>query len=199
MTGLYPYLIFVHVCSVIGLFAAIALEAAAMYRIGTTRSATVIRENLSTLGFLEKALPGAAGLVLISGVSMVLLRWGWSPAWIDSALAVLVLLGVLGPIVTGRRVTRIRAALARTQHTGDELPEGVVPLAADPVLLGYAPIPAVMGLAIVALMVFKPDWTGSLEVLCAALIVGLALSQVIVRRRPSAQHTEERATRAAQA
>jgi hypothetical protein len=196
---LYRSLIFLHVCSVIGLFAAIALEAAAVYRIATTRSTTVVRENLSTLGFLEKALPGAAGLVLISGVSMVLLTWGWSQAWIDSALAVLVLLGVLGPLVTGRRVTRIRVALAKTQHTGDDLPHTVAQIAADPVLLGYIPIPAVMGLAIVGLMVFKPDWTGCLEVLCAALVLALGLSQLVVRRRPTAQHTAERATRAVQA
>jgi len=187
--GLYAYFSFVHACGVIGLFAAIGLEAAAVYRIGTTRSATVVRENLSMLGFLETALPGAVVLVLISGVTMVLLRWGWWQAWIDSALAVLVLLAVLGPLVTGRRVTRVRVALARGEQAGEDLPGQVVPLVADPVLLGYAPTPAVMGLAIVALMVFKPDWTGCVEMLCAALVVSLALGQVVVRRIHSAQHT----------
>jgi uncharacterized membrane protein len=70
--GLYTYLIFVHVCSVIGLFVALSLEAAAVYQLGSTRATAVVRENLSTLAILEKALPGAALLVLISGLSMVL-------------------------------------------------------------------------------------------------------------------------------
>jgi hypothetical protein len=181
--GLYTYLIFVHVCSVIGLFVAIGLEAAAVYRLGSTRAAAVVRENLSTLVILEKALPGAAGLVLISGVSMVLLRWGWTQAWIDSALTVLVLLAVLGPIVTGRRLTRIRSASAAGEHAGEDLPEAIVPLLGDSVLRGYASIPIAMGLAIVALMVFKPDWIGCAVVLCGALVVGLGLGQVAVRRR----------------
>jgi uncharacterized membrane protein len=107
-------------------------------------------------------------------------------AWIDSALAVLVLLGVLGPIVTGRRVTRIRIASATGEHAGEHLPDAIVPLLGDPVLLGYASIPLVMGLSIVALMVFKPDWIGCAEVLCGALVVGLGLGQVAVRRRRSA-------------
>jgi hypothetical protein len=144
-SGLYTFLIFVHVCSVIGLFVAIGLEAAAIFRLGSTRATAVVRENLSTLAILEKALPGAVGLVLASGLSMVLLRWGWTQAWIASALLVLVLLGVLGPIVTGRRVTRIRSASATGEHAGENLPEAIVPLLGDPVLLGYAPVPLVMG------------------------------------------------------
>ena len=197
--GLYTSLIFVHVCSVIGLFVAIVLEAAAVYRLGSTRSTAVVRENLATLAILEKALPGAVAIVLISGLSMVLLRWGWTQAWIDSALAVLVLLGVLGPIITGRRVTRIRIAAATGEHADEGLPDAIVPLLGDPVLLGYASIPLVMGLAIVALMVFKPDWIGCAVVLCGALVVGLGLGQVAVRRRRSAQPEVEPGTHAAQA
>jgi hypothetical protein len=93
---IHTTLIFVHVCSVIGLFVAIGLEAAAVYRLGSTRAMTVVRENLATLAILEKALPGAAALVLVSGLGMVLRRWGWMRAWIDSALVIVALLGVLG-------------------------------------------------------------------------------------------------------
>jgi len=57
----------------------------------------------------------------------------------------------------------------------------------DPVLLGYAPIPPVVGLAVVAVMVYKPDWTGCLDVLCAGVLVGLAAGQVVVRRTPAAR------------
>jgi hypothetical protein len=198
--GLYPSLIFVHVCSVIGLFVAIVFEAAAIYRLGSTRSAAVVRENLATLAILEKALPAAAALVLISGLSMVLLTWGWMQAWIDSALAVLVLLAVAGPIVTGRRVTRIRRASATGEQAGEDLPDAIVPLLGDPVLLGYAAIPLVMGLAIVALMVFKPDWIACAELLVGALVIGLGVGQVAVRRRRrSPQHADGPGTRVAQA
>jgi hypothetical protein len=157
------------------------LEAAAVYRLGSTGSTAVVRENLSTLAILEKVLPGAAVLVLLSGLGMVLLRWGWMQAWIDTALAVLVLVGVLSPLVTGRRVTRIRVALATNELAGEDLPDALVPLLGDPVLLGYAPIPLVMGLAIVALMVFKPAWIGCLVVLCAALVVGVGLGRLALR------------------
>jgi hypothetical protein len=40
-----------------------------------------------------------------------------------------------------------------------------------------------MGLAIVALMVFKPDWIGCAEVFCGALVVSLGLGQLAVGRR----------------
>jgi uncharacterized membrane protein len=150
--------------------------------------------------FLKKALPAAAALVLISGLSMVLLTWGWMQAWIDSALAVLVLLAVAGPIVTGRRVTRIRRASATGEQAGEDLPDAIVPLLGDPVLLGYAAIPLVMGLAIVALMVFKPDWIACAELLVGALVIGLGVGQVAVRRRRrSPQHADGPGTRVAQA
>jgi hypothetical protein len=196
---LYTFLIFVHVCSVIGLFVAIGLEATAVYRLGSTSATAVVRENLSTLALLEKVLPGAAALVLISGLSMVLLQWGWRQAWIDSAIAILVLLGVLGPSVTGRRVRRIRRALATREHGDEDLTGAIAPLLGDPVLLAYSTLPPVMGLAIVALMVFKPDWIGCAVVLCAALAIGLVLGQVAVRRRRSTRREAETATRVAQA
>jgi hypothetical protein len=179
--ALYTSLIFVHVCSVIGLFVAIGLEATAVYRLGSTTALAVVRDNLSTLAILEKALPATVGLVVISGLGMVLLRWGWTRAWIDSALVIVVLMGVLGPIVTGRRVTRIRIAATTTEHAGEGLPDALVPLLGDPLLLGYASIPLVMGLALVALMIFKPDWIGSVAVSCGALVVGLGLGMLAVR------------------
>ncbi len=106
-------------------------------------------------------------------MSLALLRWGFAQAWIDCAFAVLVILAVVGPVVTGGRVSRIRVAIASRQDAGEEVPHPVALLLPDSVLLRYAPTPAVMGLALVALMVFKPDWTGCVGVVCTALVLGL--------------------------
>src|SRR5262249_28508266 len=144
-------------------------------------TATELHQSLSPLAVVEKALPAAGVVVAASGVGMALLVWGWTHAWIDTALVVLLVVGGLAPLITGRRGTRIRVALASSRRADGVLPQPLLQLLLDPVLLGYSLVPAGMGLGIVALMVFKPDWNGSLLVVCAALAASLVAGQLALR------------------
>jgi hypothetical protein len=176
---LYPYVLLAHVCGVLGLYVAIGLEVTAMYRLRNAEIVAQVHDWLSVLALPEKVFPVSAVLILVSGVTMTWTMWGWTQPWIDSSLVVLVSLGGLAPMVTGRRVTAIRRAVARTPD--GQLPGAVRTLLVDPVLLGYALVPGWMGLGVVGLMVLKPGWAESALVLSVALAMSLASGQLALR------------------
>ena len=107
---------------------------------------------------------------------MLFTVWGWSHAWIDLSLGLLIVLGVLGPVINEPRMKAIQMAV-------EVAPDGEVPASlqkriSDPVLRAYALIPGFMALGAVGLMTLKLDWIGSGVVMIIALMVGIISGQL---------------------
>lgn len=173
---LYPYLLLLHIVSVIGLFIALSLEVAVVSRVRAATTTTQVLEWLTLSRVIDLVLPVSAAFILISGLVLTLTVWGWGHAWIELSLGLLVLLGILGPVINGPRMKAIH--MAEQAASMDEIPPALRKAISDPVLRAYTPIPGLAALGAVIMMVLKLDWPGSALVIALVLIGGLVFAFV---------------------
>lgn len=168
----YLIALFVHVFGAMAMFAAagVVLTGTALLRCAHT--VEQLRERAALANSVDKLFPFIILVILAPAIYMVFTAWGWTTAWIDTALIILLLMLPLGPAINGRRLEAMhRAAQAA--------PSG--PLSAmlraqrdDPVL--WTSICVFIGGAsgIVFLMTVKPDLPGSLATVVVALLLGFS-------------------------
>jgi len=187
--SLYPLLVFLHVLSAMGLFAAIAIEAVALERLRRADAPTGVREGMELLARNER-LGGIAMLTLIaSGAWMMATTWGhqW---WIASAFIGIVGMGVAGGAVSSRRIRRLRAALAAERGPG--LSQAFGSLRSSAALVGSSRVRIALGVGIVALMTLKPTGAGtSLLILGASAVAGMVATLPLgAGRSPAVQRSK---------
>jgi ABC-type amino acid transport system permease subunit len=194
----YHLVLFVHILGVLGLFMAFAVELAIMMGARSAHTVEEVRAWSSASKLLDVVFPITSLLILGAGLAMTIGFWGWSHAWIDLSLGLLILLSFIGAVFNGshaRRIAQRAAALGQGAIPPDFRRELNHPMHWTSVVNM-----ATLGLSIVFLMVVKPDWLGSIITLVVALLVGVILAQVLVRSgqaRVSSQeagHIEEQAT-----
>lgn len=176
---LYPYALLFHIVGIVGLCVAVSLEAATAFRLRAAKTTAQVHEWMFISTILEKLLPIAALLVLLSGLYMTIAVWGWSHAWIDLSLCALIALGIGGAVINAPRMKAIHQALAVAPD--DHITDPLKQLLIDPVLWMYAQIPGFMALAAIVLMILKLDWAGSIVVLVVALVLSLVSAQLAKR------------------
>src|SRR5579885_2722763 len=177
--SLYHVSLYVHILGVLGMFIAAALGFVSLIRLRGARTVEQARE-WSGLDSLTGAIHPISGvLILLSGVVMVFIQWGWQTAWINVALVALLLLSVWGATINGRRLQAIHTA-ASAAPSGP-LTTNLARLIADPVLWTSMFASATFALGIICLMVFKPDLIASLLTLIIAAVLGALAAQLIGR------------------
>jgi hypothetical protein len=118
--------------------------------------------------------------LLIPGVWMMIQTWGPRP-WLEAALIAVVAMAVMGGVVTGRVMRQVGMALSN--ETGPTLSPAFRTLRSQCALMWSLQLRIAIAIGILALMTMKPGWTGSLLIMGAAVLVGLAASvRVSVRR-----------------
>ena len=131
--------------------AGVAFEAG---RRRTTPAEIALLLSLSRIGVLLVAL----GALLVLGFGLWLVQlgdWGYGAGWVDAALGLLAATAVLGTI-GGRRPKRARKLAARLAAEGAPVSDELRALLEDRATLAANYLSALMLLAIIALMVFKP-------------------------------------------
>ena len=167
---IYYTVLFIHVVSVIGLFIALAAEGAILFRIRTAQS---VDETRFFVGAFQRlrivAIPSFLG-ILVGGLYLAS-KWGRGTFWIPFALGATLLIMLIGGLVTGKRIARLRNALS-----SDEIDLPIKAISAktkdNALLISYG-LRAGLGLGIVFLMTAKPDLPGSLGALAAGCGAGL--------------------------
>jgi hypothetical protein len=124
-------------------------------------------------GEAEKVFPIAILGLFGTGAYMTSDVWTWSTRWIDVAIAVLVLLTVLGAGVAGRRAHMLKHALM--ENGPGPLGEKARKLTCDPALwiLSFANPGMVLG--VIWNMTQKPGLGGSIAAVAGGFAVGAAL------------------------
>jgi hypothetical protein len=161
---IYYTVLFIHVVSVIGLFIALAAEGAIFFRIRTAQSVDETQFFVGTFQRLRiVAIPSFLG-ILVGGVYLAS-KWGRGTFWIPFALGATLLIMLIGGLVTGKRIARLRNALS-----SDEIDVPIKAISAktkdNALLISYG-LRTGLGLGIVFLMTAKPDLPGSLGALAA--------------------------------
>lgn len=170
--SLYQIVLFVHVTGAVGLFATLALEWVTLRGL---RTATTIEQ---ARGWLVAQAPGrwlgagSFGAILLGGIYLASAA-RVEAAWVAIALVSLIVIGLLGMVVTSRRMAPIGRALADEHGT---LSVGLTARLHDPLLWGSLLVRATMALGAVWLMTVKPDLIGSLSAMGAAIVLGLVAS-----------------------
>jgi hypothetical protein len=154
---LYSATLLLHIVGVIGLFIALSLEVAVVSRLRVAKTTTQVHEWLALSRVIDVVLPGSAVCILISGLMLTFLVWGWGHAWID-----------------GPRMKAIHVA-AQAAPVG-EISTALRQAIGSPVLRVYLPIPVLVALGAVIMMVLKLDWLGSGMVIALVLIVSLIMA-----------------------
>lgn len=179
--NLYTIALFVHIVSVVVLFAAITLDSTMVLGMERSRSVEQVRTWASLTLAVEKMHPVALVGILASGIYMVADSWAWTTAWTAVALLSLLCMATIGITVSGRRLTAIHRAAHESSDgpVSSTLREQIE----DPVLRTAVQAGVFVAVGIVFLMTIKPDVLGSLGTMVVAVGLGLASTVPMWQRR----------------
>jgi hypothetical protein len=176
----YDVALFFHICGVLTLFVAIALELTTLVRLRGSRSVAEAR-TWTRLSPPPPAFIVAVIVIIGAGLYMLHSNYGSAQPWAMTALTLVVALSVLGAAFNGPHMQAIHRGLERAPD--GPIPGDVQQRIFDPWLLMAIQTMTVMIVGIVLLMTVKPGLRDSLIIAAVAGLVGLATSQLALRSR----------------
>ena len=170
---MYQFMLFLHIVAL-----AIGLSAGGILLVCLIqlRAATTLEQAApfgAVAGKVEKAFPVAILGLFLTGAYMTSDVWTWSTAWIDVALAGLVVLALQGPLVGGRQAHKLKHALM--ENGPGPLSDAARRMARHPRLwwAELANLGVVFG--VIWNLTHKPGWTEAI----VALVVGYAAGALL--------------------
>lgn len=182
--------LFFHVGSSMGVFGTLAIEGALLLRLHRAAGTTEIQDALNGFRLLRVLAPISVGPTVVSGMYLVRTIWGWHAAWINVALASLVLAAVVGATTTVLRVAHLMNA---QDGPIGESRGGRGDYGRDPILWTSFLMRTAIFTGIVFLMTVKPELEASLIAIVTATVGGILASLAIrpaamLAAAPSSQH-----------
>jgi hypothetical protein len=173
---------FLHVVGALGLTAAFGVEAAGLAGLRRATGADEALLWLRTRRWVLLVGPASIGLVLVTGIYLTVVEWGWD-AWILVSLANLVAIAGIGGLLTGIPMARLTPAVEQASGPlSQELRRGL----RSPLLTVSLMTRIAITIGIVFLMVQKPTLLTCLLTITLAATVGVAAGLVSGTRAPSA-------------
>ena len=173
MMSFFSIVVFIHVLSSMALFAAFALEAAIFLRIRSSRSADQVYAGVLSFERLRGiAIPAFLG-VLVGG-GYLASGYGIGTAWILASLVATLLIMLVGGVVTGMRMARLKKLVAPARDAQDfETTRAGVHSKAFVWSYGFR---VELTVGIVFLMTNRPHLAVSISVLAASALTGVMLA-----------------------
>jgi hypothetical protein len=175
----YTFLVFIHVLAAVSLFAAWGIEAMVAGRLRRAATADEARIWAGLAGKQNPLAPIAMLSLLGTGIAMMALVWG-PRAWMTTAIGALVVMGAITSILRQRAMggrSKVTARDAGEVTEAQRQPLG--PRATGEVLVRSLTLRISGGVGVLALMVVKPGWVGSLAIAAGAFVVGIGLAAVV--------------------
>ncbi len=170
---LYPSLVFLHVASAMGLFAAIGIETVALRGLRRETTPAGARASLDLFRIGSRTGLVSMLVLLIAGIGLMITVWHHQP-WITAAFIGIIAMAVLGGIVSSRRLRRLRVSLAG--ETSPQLSASFTQARSSGALAASQMVRIAISIGIVGLMTVKPDAAGSALILSAAVLAGVVIS-----------------------
>ena len=171
--SIFSTVLFIHVLSSMALFATFAWEAAVFARIRSASSADQMCDGVLSFERLRGiAIPAFLGLLV--GGGYLASRYGIGQAWILASLAATLLIMLVGGLVTGIRIGRLKKLVAASQHIQafETISAGVHSKA----LVWSYGFRAGSAVGIVFLMTIHPHLLVSIAALASAALTGVILA-----------------------
>jgi uncharacterized membrane protein len=174
--------LFVHIVGMLVLFVGLALEWLSLNSLRERSTSVKGWPWASVLRALPRYIGAAVGLILVSGIYLAARVGGLDSAWVRVSFSAMVFMAILGgPMVR----SRMRAILRAGSAYGEDQAVTLRRQTSDPLLHASLRTRVAMGLAIIYLMVGKPDLVDSVLVVALALGLGVALSVPQLRAQSS--------------
>jgi hypothetical protein len=174
----YSISLFLHIVGALGFFVVLGLEWTGLRQIASAATTGWVRAWMRIIKSTQKLGIASMLTMLASGLYMTATVWGGA-GWIIVTLGALTLGVALSLALTGPRMAAIGRALAAGR---DPIPPALRNLANDPILWISIQTRMAIALSIVFLKIAKPDMGGSLLVIVAAVVFGLASALPLPRR-----------------
>jgi hypothetical protein len=184
--NLVANVLFLHVVGMLGLFVALGLEGASVFRLRRSWSLAELRPWLGLSAALPRLYRGSLALIMISGVYLLrgvmqgrtddrpLSQLGWL---VVSIVGLIAFAGLGGVSFRRMRPLWRAAAPANEQFASLQLTR-----AHDPLLPVLFVVRTVLAVAIVFLMMSRPPLDTSLFVMASAVLIAITSSRVASRK-----------------
>lgn len=169
--GLYGTVLFLHVMSVIALFAAITIEHTGGGRIRRAETVADLRRWVAYVQVTEFIFPVATLGLIVTGVWLALDRFSLEVGWVGVSFALLVVMAIGGPLIQGRKLKALHRELEGApdgQATAEQLAAARSPLVWGSV---FAMSGAAVG--IIVNMTVKPEMAAALAWPVALALLGI--------------------------
>jgi hypothetical protein len=177
--GIRSVALFAHVVGMLGLFVGLSLEWLSLEFLRRPTTPAQRSQWVGVLAALPRYVATAIGLVLVSGIYLAARVGVFDFAWVRVSFGAMVLMGLAGGPLVRSQMRAIQ------QSAGDDRDgPNVSRQASHPLLRASLHTRLVIALAIVYLMIAKPEVGASLLLIGGALVVGVATS-LPGRRVPS--------------
>ena len=141
----------------------------ATFQLRSARTVPAALEALTSSSRIEKIMPAATVLLLITGSYMTHDRWTWSTPWIDVSIAGLLL------------ITAFQKASVLDSNLCARL--------CDPFCVVGSGLNIGLVAGVMLVMVTKPSlWLGIADVIIGGVVVGAAFSMLMQSRQPNASY-----------
>jgi hypothetical protein len=164
--------LFAHIVGMLMLFVGLSLEWLSLESLKRSTTPAHSSSWVRIYGAQPRVYGAAFLLILVSGMVLAARAGLHELPWVRLSFGGLLLMGLLGALVR----SRTRAIRAAGSDSHDWSAAALHHYASHPIVRASLRVRAAIGLAIVYLMVGKPDLSDSLLVLAGALAVGLAVS-----------------------
>lgn len=182
-------LLFFHILAVIGLFAGMTLEFAALIRVHRAGTLAEVRAALLNMPAIGPIMGISTLLLLAMGISMIYAGgFAWSTGWINVVFVLTLILAVLGPAVSGRKADALHALAAQA---GDGPITPAIDAARRDRIFNYMAFMSLFELiAALYVMVVKPELVSSVIVVAAAAVLAFIPATLTARRAAPAAVAE---------
>lgn len=179
---LYTISLFVHMLGFIAVFAALAMQQRAGANLRRMADPAQIRFWVQLLGATSTMIPAGSIMLFLSGVAMTAISWRNGPGWVAASAIGLIVMAALYLAIVLRRFRAMRAAV---DAAGDHPSADVARLVRMTSTWTWLAVINGAALAIIWLMVSKPELAVSIMILAGGMALGGLLGYLIVRPRPA--------------
>lgn len=165
---LYKIALFFHVIGALMLCAAIAIEWLCIVNLRKANTEGRIQESVSDYSKLSKIGGVVMALILIPGIYMMITTWR-DASWIMISFLGIILMGTIGGVVTGRRMSTLRKMI-KNGSVGSAALKGLVNHNALWISLRMR---TAIFLGIIFLMTVKLGLAGSIITLMLSIVLGI--------------------------
>ena len=177
--SIYSVVLFVHIVGALSLFMALAIEWATLRQMQRVTSLVQARISVKTSSGLRPLSITSMLVVLGSGGYLASRMEAWGDPWIWATIAGMVAIGAIAVVLTNKRMEEIRRA-CRDENA--KLTERLIGQLRNPILRDSVRLRIAVALAIVFLMVTKPNLDGAL--LALAIAGGAGFLPTMLKRAP---------------